>query len=78
MQNENKLTQSQTQSATVSYSRKEISKSLAFAMQRCDSLDLNVEATATDIRNEFMNKLDLKEIIKAIKSGAMGKYGVNE
>lgn len=46
-------------------------------MQRCDSLDLNAVKAATDIEAEFIRKLNINEIKKAIRTGAMGKYGVN-
>jgi len=57
--------------------KEEITKSLIFAMRRCDSVELDVVSTAKDIDEEFRSKLYLKEILKGIRCGAMGKYGVN-
>jgi len=58
-------------------SKIEIQKSLAFAMQRCDSLDLNALLCANDIFNQFNGKLSLERIKIAIRNGSMGKYGIN-
>ena len=77
MKNENNLSNSQRKLAIEELdSRIEIQKALAFAMQRCDSLDLNALKTSSDIYVEFGKKLDLKDIMTGIRRGGLGYYGV--
>jgi hypothetical protein len=77
MKNEKQLAVSDNQLTTAQFNKKEIAKSLVYAMGRCDSNELNLEDSSTDISIEFINKLNIKEILIAIRTGAMGKYGVN-
>ena len=78
MKNEKTLATSQTQLTTEPLKTKtEIAKSLVFAMQRCDYPEINIEKASIDIHIEFGKKLNLKDIMTAIRTGAMGKYGVN-
>ena len=77
MKNENKLVASEPQLTAEQFNKKEIAKSLVYAMGRCDSNELNLEESAKDINIEFAKKLNLTEIMTAIRTGAMGKYGVN-
>ena len=81
MKSENNLTQLekqlQTAHTTKLANKIEIQKSLAFAMQRCDSLDLNALLCSDDIFDQFNSKLSLGCIKIAIRNGSMGKYGIN-
>jgi hypothetical protein len=74
MKNENNLQTSQSKLETLKQS---ISKSVVIACQRCDDASLDLESTANDISVEFKGKLKENDVIKAIRNGSMGKYGVN-
>jgi transcriptional regulator NrdR family protein len=77
MKNEKQLAVSDNQLTTEQFNKQEIAKSLVYAMDRCDSHELKLESCSNDIEVEFINKLNVNEIKKAIRTGAMGKYGVN-
>lgn len=52
----------------------EIKKSLIIAMERLDMQFLNIDYTISDIITEF-DFLRLKDLIFALRKGALGKYG---
>jgi len=52
----------------------DLKKSLAYAFERTDFELRNLDKIIEEINSEFKN-LPEKEIIKAIRNGAFGKYG---
>ena len=51
-----------------------LKSSLVVVMQRLDMEFSNVNATISDIVNEF-HYLKLKDVIQALRSGSLGNYG---
>jgi hypothetical protein len=59
---------------TVQGNISDLKKSLAYAFERTDFELRNLDKIIEEINSEFKN-LPEKEIIKAIRNGAFGKYG---